>query len=269
MKLLTLILLITSLTIDANVNVEESPFKWSPFYTNEKIQKETGVIVLHGSEGGKVFFTQLDSIYLASQGFKTLSLCYIDCGKDSPFETNFVHSVPVEYLNKAVKWLRNNEGIKKVSIIGFSRGAEFAALYAQKFNDVELIVLNAVTHILETPYSPNWHDYKCWLDDKKWNPKCGTPPIKRNKTSTKSPWTFKNHHIELFTPINLKDFKGKVLITHGAKDSLWKKERAQKLFNNTNQGLAKLILFENDGHILSFKSTNKRRSETLKMLNSL
>ena len=50
--------------------------------------------------------------------------------------------VPLEYLNRAIQWVRQRgeTGLSDIVLMGRSRGAEYALLYASQFDDVEGVI---------------------------------------------------------------------------------------------------------------------------------
>jgi dienelactone hydrolase len=96
------------------------------------------VIVLGGSGGGY----DLDKAALLSRhGFATLALAYFGV----PRLPQWLHRVPLEYFQAAIKWLGAQEEIdaERIGVLGVSRGAELALLLGSRFPQVRAVAAYA------------------------------------------------------------------------------------------------------------------------------
>jgi nucleolar protein 56 len=92
------------------------------------------VVHLHGAGGRPHLAT---ARLLASRGIATLALQYF--GEPGPVPDHLVE-VPVEYVSRAIGWLRRRDRIKgAVGLVGFSRGGELALLAGSRL-DVGAVV---------------------------------------------------------------------------------------------------------------------------------
>ena len=147
--------------------------------------KKTVLITLAGFEGGHLPEKSLKS--LANEGYDILSLAY---AAPPPVLPNTFEEIPIEYLAKAVAWIRaqNKYKFHKVVIIGVSKGAELALLYGSFYQNIDGIIA----------YSPS-----CIL----------LPAIASTQTSTanKSPWSYQYKSLP-FAPIKKVDANTKSVV---------------------------------------------------------
>jgi dienelactone hydrolase len=105
------------------------------FYKHETNNQRPTVVLLAGSGGN---FQHRKAGYLASKGYNVLDLKYFGA-KNLPEQ---LENVPLEYLHTAINWLKNQSTVdaSKIALMGRSKGAEYALLYASKYNDVNAVV---------------------------------------------------------------------------------------------------------------------------------
>ena len=112
-------------------------------YVPESSNKLPAIIFLGGSGGG--FRSERASLY-ASEGFAVLNLKYFK------YETlpDGIIEIPLEYVEKAHKWLSQQPEIDKdkIGIIGRSRGSELAMLYASKFDGLEFVIAQVPSNVV-------------------------------------------------------------------------------------------------------------------------
>ena len=94
-----------------------------------------GVLALHGSEA---FVLDELSRLLATQGYATLALQYFD----APGLPDSVNEVPLEYFDRAIRWLIDQEEIMDghIGLVGFSRGVEAALLSGAAYDGPATVV---------------------------------------------------------------------------------------------------------------------------------
>lgn len=95
-----------------------------------------GVIHLHGA-GGRPF--RGVGRLLASRGFAALTLKYF--GTPDPLPAS-LREVPIEYVERAVDWVRNLRRVdsRGIGLFGFSRGGPLALLAATRTDDIGGVV---------------------------------------------------------------------------------------------------------------------------------
>ncbi|MDQ1706432.1 MAG: hypothetical protein QOF18_2798 [Frankiaceae bacterium] len=86
--------------------------------------QHTAVMVLGGSEGGLP--SGILERLLAAHGYPTLGLAYFGY-RGLPRR---MLRIPLEYFARATRWLRHHRGVRRVVVIGISRGSEAAQLLA-------------------------------------------------------------------------------------------------------------------------------------------
>lgn len=250
-----------------------------------------GVVLLHGSEGGSVFFYRLQAQVLAMSGYNVLALCWFDCARDplvAPAQP--LERVKIELIAKAATWLKKSSYVRgqKVGLYGFSRGAELAALAAAKIPGVaDVLLLHAATDVVVRGFSWSARDPRCWVCDDlslncfrqsknperwdwahtKWNPSCGDLPKNPEKESIAA-WQFNGLDLNGGERIALEKFPGPILLTHGEKDELREVERSLKIKDQLQkQGRnVDLHTFKNEKHSFSPDGELKRRRLVLDFL---
>ncbi len=90
-------------------------------------RRPVAVLTVGGSEGG--YGNQLQAALLASHGYPVLQLAYFR----APGLPEELHAIPLEYLERALEWLHARPGVKRVVMIGASRGAELALLVGSTY----------------------------------------------------------------------------------------------------------------------------------------
>lgn len=105
-----------------------------------------GVLVLGGSEGGLSPFAERQAALLASRGYAALALAYFRGeffepeGAEGLPET--LKRVPLEYFGRAVRWLRERDGVDgdRIGALGTSRGGELALLLGSIHREIKAVV---------------------------------------------------------------------------------------------------------------------------------
>ncbi len=105
--------------------------------------KSNPVIILLGGSGGN--FQNNQAKYLAAKGYSVLDLKYFGY---SHLPEN-LERVPLEYINKAIEVVKQKTGndMPQVVLIGRSKGAEYALLYASKFNNIAAVISIVGSHV--------------------------------------------------------------------------------------------------------------------------
>jgi dienelactone hydrolase len=107
--------------------------------------KHPAIIVLGGSEGGASTAREYAPIF-AAQGYAVLGLPYYDAGYDpankiAGLPTSFTE-ISVDQLTEARNWLskQSTVDISRIGVWGVSKGAEFAAIAATRFDWITAVV---------------------------------------------------------------------------------------------------------------------------------
>ncbi|MCA9094556.1 MAG: hypothetical protein KDA68_13785 [Planctomycetaceae bacterium] len=101
------------------------------FYEATDRNREVGLIVLGGSEGGKP--KHLASFFSA-EGYAVMALGYFKVTGAS----DYLDEIPLEYFDKPIKWFADRMGMenRKIVLVGGSKGAELALLLAARRSDI-------------------------------------------------------------------------------------------------------------------------------------
>jgi dienelactone hydrolase len=93
-------------------------------------RRPTAVLALGGSEGG--YGNGLQARLLASHGYPVLELAYFG----APGRPAELRSIPLEYLERALRWLHARPGVEDVVVVGASRGGELALLIGSTYPEL-------------------------------------------------------------------------------------------------------------------------------------
>lgn len=91
------------------------------------------VVLLPGSQGGMAKGKSVNSLILS--GYCVITPAYIHEGED-------LISVPLEFFDKTLKWLRHDNRVLQdgVAVIGRSKGGELALLLASRKNEITAVI---------------------------------------------------------------------------------------------------------------------------------
>lgn len=90
-------------------------------------RRRVAVLVLGGSEGG--LRGSAAAGLLASHGYPVLQLAYFR----APGLPARLRNIPLEYLQRALEWLRSRPGVERAVVVGASRGGELALLLGSTY----------------------------------------------------------------------------------------------------------------------------------------
>ena len=110
-------------------------------YTGDGTKNKV-VIVMSGSNGG-MRLTKQEASFYHKNGIPALALAL--------FKTNqtgkFLDRVPVEYVENAIKWLKE-QGYQKIGIDGMSKGSEMALLAASMFPELSCVIARVPSYFV-------------------------------------------------------------------------------------------------------------------------
>ncbi|MDR2940161.1 MAG: hypothetical protein LBV08_07570 [Clostridiales bacterium] len=96
---------------------------------------DTAVIVITGSDGGLGNAQYVANLF-AQRGFTALALAYFKySGLNDTLDL-----IPLEYIECAAQWLKNNMHTKKLALYGVSKGAEYALSAAARYTFFDSVV---------------------------------------------------------------------------------------------------------------------------------
>ncbi len=105
-------------------------------------KKDKVLIVMSGSDGGMKLSRQEAEFY-HQNGIPALALGLFKT-KQTPKDLS---SVPVEYVESAVKWLQS-QGYQYIGIDGTSKGSEMALVAASMFPDISCVIVRVPSHFV-------------------------------------------------------------------------------------------------------------------------
>jgi hypothetical protein len=103
-------------------------------YTPENVSKKS-VIVITGGDGG-IKNAEYIAERFAERGINALAVAYFKI-KGVKRDLN---EVPVEYIEKAISYLKEKTSSEKVAIYGISKGGELSLLSASLFPDIDCVI---------------------------------------------------------------------------------------------------------------------------------
>lgn len=224
-----------------------------------------GVLELGGSEG-KLYETR--AALLASQGFAVLALAYFDL----PSLPDQLINIPLEYFERALKWLRARPEVsaERIGVIGTSKGGEAALLIGATYPELVGGVVGIVpsglvyegidrtnTHPAGTPmsswslegvpvpyvpYTVNWNEFYSQ-----------PPPVRLTLAHTEA--------VERCDPVTLEAARIRVerietpvLLVSGGDDAIWQSYDLSLIAQRSleaHRGDVEHITDANAGHFLS------------------
>lgn len=235
--------------VSANLDFITPPFKGSHLYVpKDGNSKHAGVIVLHGSEGGRVNGADFIAMHFAREaGYAAMALDYFH----APGLSTDLDSIPVEYVVKAAKWMmRNSYAIKKPALIGYSRGAEFAILVGSLDRGRTFSAI-----AVHSTHSTTWPALHFVGDNV--------------EGGYDAAWSYRGKDIPPFLLIDLWRFPGPVLLSHGKKDDVWSYTESTSLLDAARRHGKKnvlLLLHANEGHGLSIAASHRFYRQAIKLL---
>lgn len=113
-------------------------------YYEPKINNFPGkaMVICTGSDGS-FLLCRLGADWFVDAGMPVIALGYFNCPgtPDDPLEC------PVEYMLRAVRWLREEKGMH-VGVWGISLGGEYSLLCGSMFPEIECVVASSPVHIV-------------------------------------------------------------------------------------------------------------------------
>lgn len=107
--------------------------------------KRPAVLVLGGSEGGLAGAYYLGA-KVAAHGYAVFGPAYFGM----PGLPQNLQDVPLEYLTKALDWMRAQPGVDpdRVAVYGISKGGELALLVASRHPEIKAVVAGVPSHVV-------------------------------------------------------------------------------------------------------------------------
>ncbi|CAM1369904.1 acyl-CoA thioesterase/bile acid-CoA:amino acid N-acyltransferase family protein [Tenacibaculum xiamenense] len=230
------------------------------FYQNETNSPRPTIVLLAGSGGN---FQHRKSKYLASKGFNVLDLKYFGT-KNLPEQ---LEDVPLEYLHNAINWLKIQPSVasSKIALIGRSKGAEYALLYASKYNDINALVSEVGSSVT---WSSKRYFKSSWKYKDKSIPRARGGLIEairylkssKGKTQSQLPYmlsAFKNTKRIKESLIQVENIKCPILLLSGKDDQQW----PSTMMSNQIQARAKQYKFKYEINHYSYENAGHQFDE--------
>ena len=193
------------------------------------------VMVLGGSGGGLGWSAEV-AAQLAVEGYAALALAYFRW----PGLARHLAGIRLEYVADAIRWMQVEVvgAARPVTLVGASRGAEFALLAASTFSEVGAVIAVAPSSVL---WGPDWGfgtiGYAAWTYRGQALPGM-TPPLWRRPTTAlramvsyvrRTPWRGTPAVLDVLrdakavarAAIPVEKIRGPVLLVSGADDQMW------------------------------------------------
>ena len=104
--------------------------------------KDKVMIVMSGSNGG-MGITRKEALFYHKNGIPSLALALFKTKQTG----KFLDSVPVEYVENAIKWLKE-QGYQRIGIDGMSKGSEMALLSASMFSELSCVIARVPSYFV-------------------------------------------------------------------------------------------------------------------------
>lgn len=121
---------------------------YGTLYIPKKPKTKTCMIFVGGSGGG---LPQVTPALLAANGIPTFAVAYF-AYKNLPKK---LENIPLETIETAINWLREEQDYKNIGIIGVSKGGELALLAATKFALAPIVGVSPSPYIFKAPAARN------------------------------------------------------------------------------------------------------------------
>lgn len=189
-------------------------------YVPKTTEPYPGIIVLHGSDGGRAGWSQWQALLLANQGFCTLAPNYSKGGNG--WHAGDILDVDLDDTEDALIWLRNHPATTgKIGLFGASRGGEHALLVtglmaeAQSMGVPDAVAVHSPSDTIVGAFVARNFD----PDDRGvWDPSLRA-------------WRWRGSSENLLPtdPIPIERYPGPIMLTHGEKDTVWTVECTRRL----------------------------------------
>jgi|GEM_PF-879656 len=235
-------------------------------HTHSNSNIRGAVIVLAGSDGG-LTSANWRAALLASSGIPALALAWFDYA-DLPED---LIEIPLEYLYKAQTFLKEEKGFKRIALLGFSKGSEYALSYTSRFPENGIDAIVAIS-----PSTYVWQGINRNIDVKSsWS--------YNDEPLTFIPWQYNANVISMLrsrepkqfrklyqyslnstsddlltkTQLNLTNSDAKVLLIAGTDDGSWPAAKmAERLYSQIQtSGISPRVvkhIFQDAGHLIYF-----------------
>ncbi|WKK62022.1 acyl-CoA thioester hydrolase/BAAT C-terminal domain-containing protein [Corynebacterium sp. P3-F1] len=230
------------------------------FHFRPEEKKHKGVIVVYGGSEGSPDYDRASA--LADDGYEVLSLFFFGQPNQAPSLAN----VPLDQFDEVRDYIKENaEDEGPVTVIGTSKGAEFAELLAAKGFAVDNVVAFAPGH-----YSYSGLDFSSgedlpsftsrgkpveWASFRKASITAGAKVMwdmaTKYPVSYRSTYESAAKNSDDSARINLSNFDGNVLLFGGEDDQMWQSDVAARALAEQG-GNIEAHVYPRAGHIFAY-----------------
>lgn len=238
--------------------VDEGAFQG--FHMMPDLKKYKGVVICYGGSEGSPNFEQAER--LAKEGYETFAIFMFGM-KNQP---HTLARIPLEQFEDVLKYLdRTGEGKEPITVLGASKGAEYALNLACKYDRISDLIL-----IAPSAYTFAGLDFKNYGSSWTWkNEEIPYIDIKKSSFSVflkdmlipmriKSPIEYKGIYDSAVSQdsdrnkkrIPVEKFKGDILMIVGEDDRMWNSLEMAKIIESGNKN-AVISAYKDAGHIFA------------------
>jgi dipeptidyl aminopeptidase/acylaminoacyl peptidase len=223
--------------LDDTVRSVDCPFPMGRLYVPSQRGAHPGIVLLHGSEGGRLRFVDGTAVFLARAGFAALVLPYFGVPQTPPR----LHRVELSKTVEALDWLRQCWWVKgrAVGLYGASRGAEHALFVASLVRAPRLLRAVAV----HAPPATTWGAFDPFTRKSLYTPLGNKEPA----------WTLEGRPVPSGVALEIEQYEGPVFISHGTQDEIWPALFSRTLEQRLRQAgrEVEVLYLEGEGHVPS------------------
>ena len=225
------------------------------FHFTPAQKRHRGVVVVYGGSEGSPAYDRARQLY--DDGYETLSLFFFGQPNQAPKLSN----VPLEQFDEVSEYIDDNVGEGPVTVIGASKGAEFALLLAQHGFALDNVVAFAPAHYSYTglDFSDGMRSPSFTLRgediphasfrDGNWLTgwKVGWQAMTNYPVSYRAMYEQAAERADNQARIDLTSFNGNVLLFAGDSDRMWQSEVAGEHLASTSERV-ELHVYRDAGH---------------------
>ncbi len=127
---------IAKTALNPTYGLQRAQFAGQVYEATRESARSLGIVLIGGSEG-ELLLAQSVAPRLAALGYQVLAVNYHGGFTD---RSRPLANVPLEQFAAAANWLRTSSGIRRVVVIGESRGSEAALLTALRSRDIDGVI---------------------------------------------------------------------------------------------------------------------------------
>jgi dipeptidyl aminopeptidase/acylaminoacyl peptidase len=225
-----------------------------------------GVVLLHGSEGGRYRSMTPDAMLLAEAGYVSLVYCYFDC---EGMPDSSLDRVPLDRTLSAVQLVQQQHAAgKKVALYGISRGAEQTLLIAslvQRTEPLAAVAVHAASDTVVCAYDSSTRDGAVTERD----PQTG-------ETINAPAWTWQGQALYgerdpyggygTGPRIEVEKYTGPMFLSHDENDQLWEVQRTRRVEQSRQavpQYPTEVHYWPGEDHILAMEANIRAYNQAL------